>query len=178
MLFWHLGATLFLFRWIFRDPKVDLRFLLLGAVLPDLLDLPVGTLLLADRYSTGELWAHSLVLPALYMSVVLVTTRRGRSRRAWMAIGIGWLFHLLLDAMWLDQQVFLWPFFGIEIPSGVSPYWRLAFERAVADPWRWVMETVGLGYLAWVWRRHRLDEPERRQRFLRSGRLDETVPAA
>src|SRR5690606_23935305 len=49
MLFWHLGAILWLVRWLFRDPKVDVRFLFLGALLPDLIDIPVGTLLLADR---------------------------------------------------------------------------------------------------------------------------------
>ena len=53
MLFWHLGASLWLFRWIFRDPKVDVRFLFLGAILSDLIDLPIGTFFLADRYSTG-----------------------------------------------------------------------------------------------------------------------------
>ena len=78
MLLWHVGATLWLFRWIFRDPKVDIRFLLLGAILSDLIDMPIGTLVLADRFSTGELWFHSLILPSLYMALVLVLTRRGR----------------------------------------------------------------------------------------------------
>ncbi|HEY4607301.1 MAG TPA: hypothetical protein VIH55_06590, partial [Acidimicrobiia bacterium] len=62
---WHLGATLWLFRWIFRDPKVDVRFLLAGAVLPDLVDLLLGTVILADRLSTGEVWFHTLVVPSL-----------------------------------------------------------------------------------------------------------------
>ena len=102
MLFWHLGASLWLFRWVFRDPKVDIRFLFAGALLPDLIDLPIGTLFLADPYSTGELWFHSLIVPSIYMSIVLLLTRRGRRRRAWMALGVGWLFHLLLDAMCIE----------------------------------------------------------------------------
>lgn len=177
MLLWHLGATLFLFRWIFRDPKVDVRFLLLGAVLPDLIDLPVGTLLL-PVYSTGELWAHSLLAPAGYMAVVLVMTRRGRGRRAWMAVGVGWLFHLLLDVMWVDQQVFLWPLFG-DIPSGPAPYWPLAWERALSDPWRWLLELAGFAYLSRIWVGHQLGEPIRRRALLATGRLDEveTRPA-
>jgi hypothetical protein len=67
MLTWRLGATLWLFRWIFRDPKVDTRFLFLGVLIPDLIDLTVGTLLLADRYSTGQLWAHSLSAASVYI---------------------------------------------------------------------------------------------------------------
>ncbi|HUG32902.1 MAG TPA: metal-dependent hydrolase [Acidimicrobiia bacterium] len=171
MLFWHLGATLWLFRWIFRDPKVDVRFLLLGAVMPDLIDLPVGTLILGDRFSTSELWAHSLAAATLYMAMVMLATRRGRRRRAWMALGVGWLFHLLLDGMWLDQEVFLWPFFGLEIPAGTSPYWSLAWERALSDPWRWITEAVGVGYLSWLWSRLALSDPRRRRKTIETGRL-------
>lgn len=177
MLLWHLGATLFLFRWIFRDPKVDIRYLLLGAVLPDLIDLPLGTIIL-DRYSTGELWSHSLLVPALYMGTVLLVTRRGRKRRAFMAVGVGWLLHLLLDGMWVDQRVFFWPFFGVELPSGDAPYWPMAWSRALSDPWRWVLELVGLTYLGVLWARHGLSQPQRRQALLRTGRLHEQVVEA
>lgn len=175
MLFWHLGGTLWLFRWIFRDPKVDVRFLLLGAILPDLVDLPVGTLILADRYSTGELWFHSLLAPTLYMGMVLLATRRGRRRRAWMAVGVGWLLHLLLDGMWVHQEVFLWPFFGWEIPAGEAPFWPLAWERALADPWRWVREAVGVAYLGWLWWALGLSRVERRRETLATGRLPDRV---
>src|SRR5918996_1018379 len=177
MLFWHLGATLFLFRWIFRDPKVDVRFLLAGALLPDLIDLLLGTVVFADRYSTGELWAHSLLLPTLYMGAVLLATRRGRRRRALMAVGVGWLFHLLLDGMWVDERVFLWPFFGMELPTGAAPYWPMAWERAMSDPWRWVLEVIGLAYLGWLWIRQGLHHRDRREALLRTGRLDDRVEA-
>jgi inner membrane protein len=177
MVFWHLGATLWLFRWIFRDPKVDVRFLLVGAILPDLVDLPLGTLFLGDRYSTGELWLHSLLLPTLYMSIVLLTTRRGRRRRAWMALGIGWLLHLLLDGMWTAQEVFLWPFFGLEIPSGPEPFWPLAWERALSDPWRWAKELVGIGYLMWLWISLGMSDRGRRRETLETGRLPDHVPS-
>lgn len=174
MLFWHLGATLWLFRWIFRDPKVDVRFLLVGAILPDLIDLPVGTLILPDRYSTGELWLHSLIAPTIYMTVVLLTTRRGRLRRAWMALGVGWLLHLLLDGMWVSQEAFLWPFFG-EIPPGEAPFWPLAWERALNDPWRWVKEALGLGYLVWLWIALGMSRSERRSKTFETGRLPDYV---
>ena len=175
MLFFHLGASLWLFRWVFRDPKVDVRFLFFGAVLPDLIDLPIGTLILADRFSTGALWTHSLTAAAVYMAIVLVATRRGRSRRAWMALGIGWLFHLLIDGMWVSQDVFLWPFFGLEIPFGEAPFWSLAWERGFSDPWRWVKELVGFVYLAWVWLAVGLNDPARRAGVRRSGRLPDYV---
>jgi len=178
VLCWHLGATLWLFRWVFRDPKVDVRFLLVGAILPDLVDLPVGTLILADRYSTGELWLHSLLVPTIYMSIVLLATRRGRRRRAWMAVGIGWLLHLLLDGMWTSRDLFLWPFFGVEIPSGEAPFWPMAWDRAMSDPWRWAKEAVGLGYLAWLWFAMGLPDRDRRRAVLQTGRLPDSVESS
>ena len=171
MLLWHLGATLWLFRWIFRDPKVDVRFLLLGAVLPDLIDLPIGTIFWPDSFSTGELWSHSLLFTTIYMSGVLILTRRGRRRRAFMALGIGWLFHLFLDGMWTDPEVFLWPFFGWDIPIGLMPYWPLAWERAMSDPWRWITEVVGLAYLARLWFALGLNTKETREDVKATGRL-------
>lgn len=171
MLLWHLGMTLFLFRWIFRDPDVDVRFLVLGAILPDLVDLPLGTLVLAERYSTGELWAHTLLVPSLTGALVLVLTRRGPRRRALLALVIGMLFHLLLDGMWTKTEVFLWPFAGTELPSGPRPYWEGAWERALGDPWRWVGEAVGLAYLVGLWRRAGLSDPGARARLVSTGRL-------
>ena len=171
MVAWHLGASLFLFRWIFRDPKVDVRFLALGALLPDLIDLPVGTLLLADSLSTGEAYAHSLLAPSLIAIVVLIFTRRGRRRRAWMALVVGMFFHLLIDGMWTRTEVFAWPLFG-EIPMGPVPYWETAVDRALTDPWRWVAELVGLAYLGYLWVRSGLSDPKRRAAFFRTGRLE------
>jgi hypothetical protein len=175
MLIWRLGATLWLFRWIFRDPKVDTRFLFLGVLIPDLIDLPVGTLLFADRYSTGQLWAHSLSAASVYMVVVLVLTRRGRRRRAFMAVGVAWLFHLLLDGMWADPKIFFWPFFGFEFVAGPAPFWPLAWERALADPWRWVLEVAGVFYLVWMWFAVGLNKPDRRNGLLKTGRIPEHV---
>jgi threonine/homoserine/homoserine lactone efflux protein len=157
VLAWHLGAVTFLFRWIFRDPKVDMRFLFAGAVLPDLIDLTAVTLL---GGSSGQLWAHSLVAPTVIAVVVMATTRRGRRRRAWMALVVAWLFHLLIDQMWLDAGVFFWPLFGVDLAVGSDAFWPAAWERAWSDPWRWILEVIGLVYLVWLAVGYELGEPE------------------
>lgn len=171
MIAWHVGATLFLFRWIFRDPKVDVRFLAVGAVLPDLVDMPLGTLILADRYSSSELWFHSLAVSSLVIIAILLATRRGRRRRAWMALAIGMMFHLLIDGVWTSSEVFAWPFFGLDLPSGPRPYWAGVWDRALSDPWRWIEELVGIGYLVTLARRARLGDGKTATEVLRTGRL-------
>jgi membrane-bound metal-dependent hydrolase YbcI (DUF457 family) len=150
---WHSGGAIFLFRWIFRDPKADVRFLILGALLPDLIDLTIGLLVFGASHALG----HTLVIPALFMGLVLITTRRGKRRRAWMVMTVGWLFHLLLDGMWTDREVFFWPFFGLEFPPAPQPFWGGLWSRAMGDPWRWIKEAAGLGYLMILWRRYRLN---------------------
>lgn len=171
MILWHVAAVLFLFRWIFRDPKVDIRFLVAGALLPDLVDLPVGTLLFADRYSTGELWFHGLAVPSLLVVGVLLATRRGRRRRAWMAVPIGMMLHILVDGVWTTGAVFAWPFFGLDLPPGPRPYWPGAWDRALADPWRWLEEAAGLAYLLTLARRVRATGGGAAGAVLRTGRL-------
>jgi hypothetical protein len=173
MLFWHLGATIFLFRWIFRDPKVDLRFLAAGALLPDVVDLVLGTLVFPDRFGRGELWSHTLLAPSIVTIVVLLATRRGRRRRAWMALAVGMFFHLLLDGMWTSNEVFLWPFTGAGLPTGAPGYWTAAWDRALSDPWRWVREGIGATYLTLLWIRSGLGDRSRRRSLLATGRLPE-----
>ena len=140
MLFWHVGGAILLFRWIFRDPKVDIRLLVLGAVLPDVIDALLG---LVIGGPTTQRVGHSLVLPSLAAVGVLVATRRGRKRRMLMTIVVAWLFHLVLDGVWLREDVFLWPVFGWEL---ASPPAGTIWERA-AEPWRWIKEALGLAYL-------------------------------
>lgn len=170
MLFWHVGATLWLFRWIFRDPKVDVRFLLIGAILPDLVDLLLGTVVFASLAS-GELWFHSLVTASVYMAAVLLFTRRGRRRRAYMALAVGWMFHLVLDGLWTGPEILFWPFFGWDLPTGTEPFWAMAWDRAFADPWRWVVEAGGVAYLTWLWFATGMNRRDRRSEVASSGRL-------
>jgi hypothetical protein len=75
--------------------------------------------------------------------------------------------------MWTDPQVFFWPFFGWEVPSGETPFWPLAWDRAWSDPWRWALGLAGLGYLSWLWFALGLNEKVARRVVVRTGRLPE-----
>ena len=146
MILWHIAGSIFLFRWVFRDPKVDLRLLILGAVVPDLIDLIAGAVL-GDP--NRQRWGHTLILPTVAAIVILLTNRRGRRRRQLMTIVVAWLFHLVLDGVWVREVTFLWPLFGFEFapwPEGS------AWSRALSDPWRFLKEVAGLAYLVLLWR--------------------------
>jgi len=146
VILWHVAGSIFLFRWIFRDPKVDLRLLVLGALTPDLIDLIGGALL---GQPTRQRWGHALIVPSVAAILILLTNRRGRRRRQLMTIVVAWLFHIVLDGVWMREQTFLWPFFGTDFalwPQG--PVW----SRALSDPWRFLKEGLGFVYLILLWR--------------------------
>lgn len=168
MLFWHVGGTVAVIRYAFRDERMDLRFLALGAVLPDLVDTPIG--LLTYRATGGvRLVGHTLLFSIAVLAVVLTTTRRGRPRKRWMPLAVGVLVHLILDAMWLDPETLWWPLLG----TGFSPGGAASAGDYVADvlgDWRvWALEAIGLVYLVLLGHRAGLGAPAARRRLVSTG---------
>ncbi len=88
-----------------------------------------------------------------------------------MALAVGWLFHLVLDVLWTTPEVLFWPFFGLDLPTGEVPFWPLAWDRALSDPWRWLLEATGVVYLTWLWFAVGMNDKVRRQRVIDTGRL-------
>ena len=154
MLLWFAGAS-FLAVWlVFRDPAIDHRLVMAGAILPDVIDGPTG----------GPWVLHSVLGSIVLLSVVMLgTVGRRLLRRRLIALPIGTFLHLVFDGAWTDTESFWWPFsdgFG----DGRLP----SLERG------WfavVLEVVGVGILVWIYRRFGLDDRERRSQFLRTGRL-------
>lgn len=171
MVLWHLGATVAIARYAFRDERMDLRFLMLGAVLPDIIDTPIGLLTFSSVESV-RLAGHTLLGAAAVMVAVVVSTRRGRPRKRWMPLAIGLLIHLFLDAMWADPETLWWPFLGLEWSStGLGDAGSYVGD-VLTNPWMWAGEALGAGYLGVLGRRGRLATTEARWRFAREGTID------
>ncbi len=172
MIFWHAGGSILAFRYVFRDPNVDLRFLILGSILPDLIDKPIGTLLFADTFSSGRIFGHTLVFAfALLVGVTVATRRGGLWRKRLLALAVGCLFHLVLDGMWATKETFLWPAFGWEFPPGPPEYWSGLLARLAADPLQLVQEILGALYLVYLWNKAGLRDVERRHRLWATGTI-------
>ena len=160
MLLWFAGAS-FLAVWlVFRDPAIDHRLVMLGAIAPDLLD---GL--------TGGPWVlHSVAgSVALLVAVMAATVHRRLLRRQLIALPIGTFLHLVFDGAWTDTDSFWWPFTGGFGDGSLPSVERGAFSI--------VLEVVGVAILVWAYRRFRLDEAPRRRVFVRSGRLSRDLVA-
>lgn len=118
----------------------------IGAILPDLLDKPLGQILLADTINWGRIYAHTLTLAVILIIIGLLIWYKNRKHILLLCIGAGVLIHQLGDAMWEAPVNWFWPFLGPfppssemypPIPDGYLPYlyfasWILAVIAGAA----------------------------------------------
>ena len=160
MLLWFAGTSLTAVWLVFRDPALDYRLVVVGALVPDAVDALTGTRVM-----------HTVLASAALLAVVMVATRGARhARRHLLALPIGTFLHLVFDGAWGRTEVFWWPLFGTSFGDERLP----SVERGVLNV---LLELVGLAILVWFWRRFRLHEAPRRSMFLRSGRLGRDLVA-
>lgn len=154
MLFWFVGTVLAAVWLVFRDPRFDVRLLVVGAVLPEL-----------DGLFGGARVMHSLAFSlALLLVVMLATVGRRPARKLLLGLPIGTMLHLVFDGAWANSRVFGWPlggwsFGGARLPLVERGWWNIP------------LELVGVAILAWFWRTAGLAGRVRRAELARSGRL-------
>lgn len=158
MVLWFVAPSIFVVWAVFRSPGADYRTVALGALLP-LVELPFGEPRLL----------HSVTGAAVVMAAVMLVFRGRRLvQRQLLGVPIGILVHQVLDGAWADTHGFWWPFAGWS--------WSHAELPELGRGWLNVgLELVGLLAAGWLWRRFRLDDPERRRTFLATGRVGRDV---
>jgi len=96
--------------------RIDLRILLIGTLLPDIIDKPLGYILLPGVFGTGRLFCHALIFPIILAAAGVWLYRARRSTHL-LVLAYGAGMHLVLDAMWRTPSILLWPFAG-PMPRG------------------------------------------------------------
>ena len=140
LLFAHVGLALATARLYSR---LDLLFLALGSILPDIIDKPLGLLLFGSP-NMGRTFAHTL----LFLLILAAISLRLRDiRLASLAWGV--LVHLILDSMWNSPVILLWPLLG-GFPR--APYldtlsYLQILLSGLEEPGILIPELLGLGYI-------------------------------
>ena len=156
MLLWYTSLSILFVANVFRSAGLDYRLVALGALVPLLVDLPVG------HRAVG----HTLLLAVALFTLVMVSTA-GRSRllrRRMLCVPIGVFVGLVLSGAFTQDHVFLWPFLGGFGTEGLLPVW-----------WAVLVEELA-GLVGWWWIVGQFDlyVPVVRREFWRSGRLRES----
>ena len=160
MLLWFIGTALAAMWFTFRDPVIDHRLVVLGALLPDAID---GSI-------RGAPILHTLAAPiVLMMALMICTIGRRRVRRRGLAVPIGLFWHLVFDGAWMNTEVFWWPFAGLSIGDTAIALYDRPPLLVIA------MEVMGLALFVWSWYLMGLREPDRRSLFLRTAHLDPAI---
>jgi len=151
---------------------LDLRFVLIGSLLPDIIDKPLGHLLFRETLSNGRIFSHTLLFSFIIsLAGYLLYYRR---RQIWLsALATGSLFHLVLDEMWFMPRTLLWPTFGFSFDKltidNLVSYWL--YDLII--PKIYIPEILGLLVLTWFGLK--LLRQKQATNFLRQGRA---IPGA
>lgn len=134
MLLWFVGTSVAAVWFVFRDPQFSFRLVVVGALIPDVVDGIGG--------GAGPL--HSVVtVIALLAVVMLITTGRRPVRKPLLAVIIGLFMHLVFDGAFANTSMFWWPLGGFETYEQALP----SIDRG------WInvgLELVGVGLILWV----------------------------
>jgi inner membrane protein len=170
VLFWHAGVAAALTYVTLGRRRIDYRFVLVGSVIPDVVD-GVLTALGVVRSPAGRHIAHSL-LAVVVVAVAVILGLSGTTRLAAFGLSVGWLLHLVGDGMWRAPETFLWPAFGtgFSLAPGEPYSWDLVTEP-LAHLGTWAAELAGAALLAWFYVAFRLGERRRLRAFLADGYL-------
>lgn len=147
-----LGAAQLLERVVLKGRRgLDFRFLLVGSLLPDMIDKPVALFLFEDVFRSGRIMGHTLLFSLVLLGMGLWRYRRGSAFL--LSIGVGSLLHLVLDEMWRQPAVLWWPVLGWSLAGE----WTGDFFHKVwllfLDPYVLATEVLGGLILAhFVWR--------------------------
>jgi hypothetical protein len=153
MIFWTSTISIFLFRYIFKDFKADLRYIILGSFFPILLD---RSLFLTNLYNNPISIGHSLfVTIGLLFTLMIVTKRNSNLRNKSLLISIGSFFYLALSFTWLNQEIFLYPIF-----TGTDDLFEVPLFIKI------ILNFIGLGYFI-----YKIKNLDQLKYFLKEGKF-------
>jgi hypothetical protein len=169
VILWHLGTAAALTYVSLGRRRIDYRYILLGALAPDVVDPLLGL-----RYEWGPAGrgiAHSLLATSV-VAIVIIVGARGELRLALFGIPVGWLLHLVADGMWQAPATFLWPAFGTAFARSPAESYSIdVLVHPLDHVTTWLGEIVGALLLAWFWVAFELGRDARARAFARDGRL-------
>ena len=150
-----------------RLGSIDYRLVLLGSLLPDVLDKPAWLLTFGGIFPTGRGWGHTFLFNFLLLIVGLILVRCNKS---WLVvISLSSFTHLVLDEMWNNPVTLWWPLlgqFGKVETAGWMP-WLL--HLLLSDPGTYIPEIIGLAVILLLG--HRLLVSRTFTNFIKTGAI-------
>jgi inner membrane protein len=148
---------------------VDIRLLIIGSMLPDIIDKPIGIFFFGETFSNGRIFTHTLLFLALITAAGYYLYQR-RKQNWLITLAAGDFMHLALDEMWQVPGTFFWPLMGFHFAQYDLSGWAANIIQALlSSPYIYISETIGLAILIWfgVW----LILQKKVRAFIRHGKI-------
>jgi len=128
---------------------IDIRLLLIGSLLPDIIDKPLGHFFFRETFSSGRIFGHTLLFLVLFTVAGLYLY--WRHRKTWpLVFSLGTLTHLIFDQMWQTPQTLLWPLSGFAFERQDITNWiPNTLNALLTDTKVYVPELVGAAIISW-----------------------------
>ena len=124
-----------------RIQTLDYRFVLLGSLLPDIIDKPVFLLFGNTASLSGRDYAHSLLFNLILIIGGILLSRRGKP---WLlSLSIASFIHLIFDQIWNNPVTLFWPLLG-KLSSGKTTEWMAEVWYGLFSPGVIIPELAGL----------------------------------
>jgi inner membrane protein len=127
----------------------DIRLLIIGSLLPDIIDKPVGQYFFREAFYNGRIFAHTLLFLVLITAAGYYLYRR-HSQLGMLALAGGTFTHLVLDKIWETPGTLFWPVLGLAFTRYELDDWAAGLLRALlSNPYIYISEAAGLVILLW-----------------------------
>ena len=127
----------------------DIRFLLIGALLPDIIDKPLGLVFFPQIFHNSRIIGHTLFFLLLLIVATLLFYRKNR-QTVFLMLSFGVGMHLVLDFMWKEPHTLLWPAYGFMFYYRNLEGWLAGiFHNLVTEPVVYIGEILGAIILLW-----------------------------
>lgn len=129
--------------------RMDIRLLLIGSLLPDIIDKPLGIYIFPEALSNGRIFSHTILF-LLVVTMLGIYLDRSRGKTHLLGISFGVLTHLILDQMWRAPRTLFWPIYGLPFDKFGTTDWIInILHRMVTYPSDYIPELIGLVILVW-----------------------------
>jgi len=129
--------------------RIDIRLLLIGSLLPDIIDKPVGTFFFSETISSGRIFCHTLLFLIL-VAVSGIYLYKRYSKNWLLVFSFGTFTHLIFDQMWRTPRTLFWPLLGLAFErADISNWIPNIFHALLTDPVVYLPELVGAAILIW-----------------------------
>jgi len=175
LIFGHIGLTIAIIytfqRTKFPGLVLDYRPVILGSLLPDIIDKPIGYILFQRYYENGWIYGHTL----LFSLLLLILSYFIKTK--YLMVGLASLLLLIEDGVAIYMpRTFLWPLLGWSFDKNeifTSKWIEYTISGLYTNEYIQITELAGAAIIFYLFLRHKLYIKSNLLAFIKNGNFIE-----